>query len=182
MRFWCALYFFEICDHVSNCDFGAFSNYSYWCFWCGFFHLIGVWKHMTHPIFHQKLSNTFCTKIYDPVCCKIFLIWNIWMQNLQATEFFLGQRKTCQRRLINLFFDYGLTNGQILIWFMGFIISQCLKNQKCRTVGHQAGDITMVWTEKKYEMRTLTWTRIPTTSVCFLSNIKSSSDLLTMIL
>ena len=78
------------------------------------------------------------------------------MQNLQATEFFLGQRKTCQRRLINLFFDYGLTNGQILIWFMGFIISQCLKNQKCRTVGHQAGDITMVWTEKKYEMRTLT--------------------------
>ena len=26
MQFWCALFFSEISDHESNCEFGAFSN------------------------------------------------------------------------------------------------------------------------------------------------------------
>ena len=46
MRFWCALFSSEISDHVSNCNFGAFSNDSNY----GFFHLIGVWNCMIHTV------------------------------------------------------------------------------------------------------------------------------------
>ena len=40
--------------------------------------------------------------------------------------------------------------------------------------------INMIWPEKKYELMTLTWKRVSTSSGCYLSNIPKSSDLLTM--
>ena len=61
MRFWCALFFSEISDHVSNCDFGAFSNDSNKRFWCGFSYQIGVRKRMSHTI-----SNTNKMEEYAP--------------------------------------------------------------------------------------------------------------------
>ena len=61
MRFWCALFFTEISDHVSNCDFGAFSNDSNKHFWCVFFNLIGLWNCMS-----QIFSNTNQMREYAP--------------------------------------------------------------------------------------------------------------------